>query len=404
MAETADSRKRRLDVFTTFLRLGCTSFGGPVAHLGYFRTEFVEKRRWFSDATYADLVALCQFLPGPASSQVGMAIGLSRAGYAGMVLAWIGFTLPSAVIMLLAAWGVASFTGDGSADWLKGLKLVAVAVVAQAVFAMARTLCPDRPRATLGLLACAILLAVANPWMQIAVIILGGLAGLWLFSDNVSEGDATTLGISVPRTAAIAALAIFAGLLLLLPLLRFLTESHLVALLDTFYRAGSLVFGGGHVILPLLQAGTVDTGWLNEAQFLAGYGAAQAIPGPLFTFAGYLGAIAQPSPNGLVGGVVALVAVFGSSFLLVLGALPFWDSLRRNQRARAALTGVNASVVGLLGAALYDPVWTAAVHAPIHVAFVLVAFLLLELWKVPPWLVVIIGAIAGIGLELAGQS
>jgi chromate transporter len=390
----ASQRSSPWEVFRAFLRLGLTSFGGPIAHLGYFRDECVARRGWLSERAYADLVALCQFLPGPASSQVGIGIGLSRAGLPGALAAWAGFTLPSALVMILFALGVAAWGEVLSSGALHGLKVVAVAVVAQAVWGMARQLCPDPPRLTLATAAAVTVLAWPTAWGQVGVIIAGGLLGLGLFRPQAQDGHAP-LPITVSRRMAVAALLLFFGLLIGLPVLAKMTGSHTLALVDAFYRAGSLVFGGGHVVLPLLQAEVVPTGWIGNEAFLAGYGAAQAVPGPLFTFAAYLGAAMGPAPNGWLGGLICLLAVFAPSFLLVLGALPFWERLRRQPRAQAALLGVNAAVVGLLLAALYHPVWTSAIDRPADFGLGLAAFVALIAWKLPPWLVVLGCALGG---------
>jgi chromate transporter len=382
------------EVVAVFLRLGLTSFGGPIAHLGYFREEFVGKRRWLDDMTYADVVALCQFLPGPASSQVGIAIGLSRAGYAGALAAWTGFTLPSAIALVAFAYGLDALGGAGGTGWLHGLKVAAVAVVAQAVLGMMRTLTPDRDRATIAVAAAAIVLALPSAWVQVAVIALGGLAGILLLHPHPPT-DHVSLPLNVSRRTGAIALAIFFALLAGLPLLAAGTSAQGIKLIDAFYRAGSLVFGGGHVVLPLLQEAVVPTGWVDGNAFLAGYGAVQAVPGPLFTFAAYLGAVMKPEPNGVAGAVLCLVAVFLPSFLLVVGALPFWEAIRRRSSAQAALAGVNGAVVGLLLAALYDPVWTAGITNPGDFALAIAAFLLLFMWKTPPWLVVVLCAIGG---------
>jgi len=380
------------DVLLAFLRLGLTSFGGPVAHLGYFRAEFVERRRWIDEHGYADLVALCQFLPGPASSQVGIALGLLRAGFAGALAAWVGFTTPSAVALILFAYGV-SRLGDiaGSAP-LHGLKIVAVAVVAQAVWSMARSLAPDRPRQTLAILAAALALWAPSTFGQVAAILAGGAIG-WGLLRGETRLAAASLGVPVSHPAALVALGLFFTLLVGLPIAAAATGDHGLALLDSFYRSGALVFGGGHVVLPLLQAAVVPPGWIGNDAFLAGYGAAQAVPGPLFTFAAYLGTAMGPTPSGWQGGVLCLAAIFLPSFLLVIGALPFWDALRGRAGAQAALQGVNAAVVGLLLAALYTPVWTSAILTPKDFILGLAALLLLAVWKLPPWLVVILGAL-----------
>ncbi|MBI3964909.1 MAG: chromate efflux transporter [Chloroflexi bacterium] len=382
------------EVLGVFTKLGLTSFGGPVAHLGYFRDEFVVRRRWLDEQTYADVVALCQFLPGPASSQVGMALGISRAGLPGGLAAWLGFTLPSALALALFAYGVNALGGAAGSGWLHGLKIVAVAVVAQAVWGMARSLCPDRERATLAIAAAIITLLWPAALGQVLVILVAGLLGYWLFP-RAAVSAAPPLRVPVSRGVAIGCWIAFFGLLLILPVLRGATGSHAVALFDSFYRAGSLVFGGGHVVLPLLQSEVVPPGWVTNEQFLAGYGAAQAVPGPLFTFAAYLGAVAGPAPNGWAGAALCLVAVFLPSAFLVVGALPFWDALRLRSDFQAALKGVNAGVVGLLLAALYHPVWTSAITAPADFALALLAFALLMFWKTPPWLVVAFTAAGG---------
>jgi chromate transporter len=382
------------EVFLAFLRLGLTSFGGPIAHLGYFREAFVVKRAWLDDRSYADLVALCQFLPGPASSQVGIAIGLFRAGYKGALAAWLGFTAPSAIAIVLFAYGIAWLGDAAGSGWLHGLKVAAVAVVAVAVLGMMRTLTPDRERATIAALATIAMLAVPSALAQVLVIVLGGLAGALLLPAEAPPGD-DELPLTIGRRAGALLLALFFLLLIGLPLLAAAVPSEPLKLVDAFYRAGSLVFGGGHVVLPLLQAAVVPQGWVSNDAFLAGYGAAQAVPGPLFTFAAYLGAVMSLPPNGWEGALLCLVAIFLPSFLLVLGALPFWEDLRRRSGARAALAGVNAAVVGLLIAAFYDPIWTVGVTNAADFALASAAFLLLFIWKVPPWAVVILCAIGG---------
>jgi chromate transporter len=387
------------EVLLVFLRLGLTSFGGPIAHLGYFHDEFVVRRRWLEEKTYADLVALCQFLPGPASSQVGLAIGLSRAGYLGALAAWLGFTMPSAIALVLFAYGVEAFGNALGSGWLHGLKVVAVAVVAQAVLSMMRSLAPDRERATLAVVATVLVIAIPSAWGQIGAIVLGGVAGVILFR-SLPPTDHVALPHPISRTVGALALVLFFVLLLGLPLLAAVIPSQALTLFEAFYRAGSLVFGGGHVVLPLLQASVVPPGWVSNDAFLAGYGAAQAVPGPLFTFAAYLGAVMGPPPNGWAGASLCLVAVFMPSFLLVFGALPFWDELRRRRWAQSALTGVNAAVVGLLLAALYNPVWTAGITSAADFALGCAAFLLLFRWKTPPWLVVVLSAAGGALISL----
>jgi chromate transporter len=385
-------------IFGVFLRLGLTSFGGPIAHLGYYRTEFVERRRWLSEAAYADLVALCQLLPGPASSQVGFAVGLSRGGLLGGAAAWLGFTLPSAVAMVLFAQGAAASTGPLSAGMLHGLQVAAVAVVAQAVWSMARSLCPDPPRATIAMVATLIVIAVPAAVGQIAAILAGAAAGAWLSREAPPAAPSARLPVPVPRTLAVAALALFGALLVGLPIAAAVTPVPAVAVGDAFYRAGALVFGGGHVVLPLLHAFVVEPGWVSESAFLSGYGAAQAVPGPLFTFAAYLGAIMEPPPSGWAGAALCLVAIFLPGLLLVLGVLPFWASLGRGAAMRASLRGVNAAVVGVLLGALYDPVWTKGIGGAADFGLALVAFTLLVIWKAPPWLAVLVSAAGGAAL------
>lgn len=381
-------------VFLVFLRLGLTSFGGPVAHLGYFRTEFVERRRWLGEAAYADLVALCQFLPGPASSQVGLALGLMRAGYAGALAAWAGFTLPSALALIALALGMAQAGDALPAGALHGLKVVAVAVVAQAVWGMARSLCPDAPRRALMLATAAVLTLWPGTVAQLLAIGVAGLAGL-LWMKPAADAPHESLPLPIGRRAGAVWLTLFFILLLGLPLLRLAFPSQALALVDAFYRAGALVFGGGHVVLPWLQASVVPTGWVEHDAFLAGYGATQAVPGPLFTFAAFLGASMQTTPSGWTGGVLALLAIFAPAFLLVAGALPFWESLRARPGARAALMGVNAAVVGLLIAALWNPVITSGIRGAGDALLAGVALLALMRWKWPPWGVVLACALAG---------
>ena len=380
------------EVFVAFLKLGLTSFGGPVAHLGYFRDEFVSRRGWFDDKAYGDLVALCQFLPGPASSQVGFAIGLLRAGPLGAAAAWAGFTLPSAVLMLAIALGGAALDSALAVGVLHGLKLVAVAVVAQAVLGMAKSLTPDRERAGIAVLAVACMVLFGGVFGQVGGILVGGALGLWLCRDD-RRVDVSDAEMPVSRTVGLVALAVFVGLLVLTPLLAGLGQGF--ALFDAFYRAGALVFGGGHVVLPLLETGTVGQGWLSQDAFLAGYGAAQAMPGPLFTFAAYLGAAGAPQPNGIWGAAIALVAMFLPGLLIVLAALPFWHGLRANPTAQAAMRGANAAVVGILALALYDPVFKSAVLSPLDFALALAGFVALVSWKVSPIWVVVALAVAG---------
>ena len=390
---------RALEILGVATRLGLTSFGGPVAHLGYFREEYVVRRRWLDEATYADLVALCQFLPGPASSQVGIAIGITRGGLLGGVAAWLGFTLPSAIALVLFAYGLRGL-GAADAGWLHGLKVAAVAVVALAVWGMARSLAPDRTRATIAIVCafCALLWPTGEG--QVAIIAGAALVGLWLLPTSAAA-TATVRLVPVSRTLGVSALVVFFGLLIALPIARQIAGSQALALFDSFFRVGSLVFGGGHVVLPLLQAEVVPPGWVTSETFVAGYGAAQAVPGPLFTFAAYLGAVMGPSPSGLAGAAIALVAIFLPSFFMIVGALPFWDTLRGRSSFQSALRGINAAVVGLLLAALYQPVWTSAIHGSADVGLALAAFGLLAFWKAPAWLVVVLAAGAGALLALA---
>ncbi len=384
---------RTFEVLGAATRLGLTSFGGPVAHLGYFHDEYVRRRKWVDDDTYADLVALCQFLPGPASSQVGIAIGITRAGLLGGFAAWLGFTLPSAVALVVFAYALTE-AGFTDAGWLHGLKLAAVAVVATAVWGMARMLAPDRERATMAIAAAMVAVAAPVAAVQVGIIVVAALVG-WRF---LAAGAAPALGperVQISRRLGACSLAIFFALLVALPVGRSLTTSSALAVVDSFFRAGSLVFGGGHVVLPLLQAEVVPPGWVTEEQFLAGYGATQAVPGPLFTFAAYLGAVRRAAPNGVAGAALALVAIFLPSFLLVVGVLPFWEGVRRHSGFQAALRGINASVVGILLAAVYHPVWTSAVVTRADVVIILAAFAALMFWQAPPWLVVILCALAG---------
>jgi chromate transporter len=388
-----------LEVLRIFLKLGLTCFGGPIAHIGYFRDEFVIRRKWIDEHAYADLVGLCQFLPGPASSQVGFSIGLLRAGYLGALAAWSGFTLPSAAALILFAYGARALSGPVGAGLLHGLKLTAVAIVAQAVWGMARNLCPDRERASIAVAAALIILFSTASVVQIGAIILGALAGLWLCR-GAAPSPSGHVEMPVSRTMGLIALGMFFVLLAGLPALRGLTGSTGVALFEAFYRSGALVFGGGHVVLPLLREAFVAPGWLSDDAFLAGYGAAQAVPGPLFTFAAYLGTVVSPEPHGLAGAALGLVGIFLPGILILLGALPFWDSFRKRASAQAVMRGVNAAVVGVLGAALYNPVWTTSVHSPRDFGIALVGFVLLVAWRAPPLLVVAFSAAAGMALTL----
>lgn len=388
---------RLREVFFTALRLGVTSFGGPVAHIGYFKAEYVTRRGWLDERTFADLLALSQFLPGPASSQLGIAIGTLRAGRIGGFAAWLGFTMPSAVLLILFAYGVDAIDDIAGAAWLHGLKIAAVAVVALAVWSMARTLAPDRSRATLAVAAAVAMLIAPGAFWQIAVIAGGGALG-WLFlrQDTARPVDGR---FRFSRTFGIASLALFASLLIGLSIASEALNSRWTEVFASFYRSGSLVFGGGHVVLPLLEAEVVEPGWVSRDGFVAGYGAAQAVPGPLFTFSAYLGSAIDFAPKPWLGGLFALGAIFLPSFLLVWGGLPFWDRLRANGPFRNAMLGVNAVVVGLLLAALYDPVWTSAITSAEDFALALVLLGLLAIWKLPPWLVVGIAALGGIMVD-----
>jgi chromate transporter len=398
-AETHLSRggrnARALEVFIVAGRLGLTSFGGPIAHIGYFQREYVARRRWLSETDFADLVGLCQFLPGPASSQLGIAIGMLRAGPLGGFAAWLAFTAPSAIAMLALA---AFFRGNdlSQSGWVQGLQLVAVAVVAQAVLSMWRTLAPDRLRSAIVLVAAVSLLLWTDPFAQVVVLAGGALLGWRLLTAPAAAAGRFQLSFGISRRVGIACLTLFAALLLALPLTRQASDSHTIALTDSFYRSGALVFGGGHVVLPLLESEVVPPDWVSEEDFLAGYGAAQAVPGPLFTFAAYLGSVAEPEPNGVTGGTIALLAIFLPAFLLVFGTIPLWSDLRRHTSVLAALGGVNAAVIGLLLAALYDPVFTSAVGSPLELAVALAAVTALVVIGTPPWVVVV-------GCLLAGQ-
>lgn len=382
------------EVFLAFLKLGLTSFGGPIAHLGYFRTEFVERRRWLDDRSYSDLVALCQFLPGPSSSQVGMALGLGRAGWPGLLAAWAGFTLPSAIALILFAYGIAQYQGLAVSGWVQGLKIVAVAIVAQAVWGMARTLCPDRPRAALAIGTALITLALPSTLGQLTAIAMAGVYGWWRLNiPYAPRSMAHTYPLS--RTLGIVALFLFVALLIGLPLGVAATGSPTLGLLEGVYRAGALVFGGGHVVLPLLQTTVVVDGFVSNADFLTGYGAAQAVPGPLFTFTAYLGTVADGALGGWTGAVVLLGAIFLPALLVLIAALPFWEALRHRAGIQSAMAGVNAGVVGILLSALYDPVWTSAIHSKTDFGLALAAFALLVYGRMPPALVVVLTGAAG---------
>lgn len=401
----AAGRGSLAEVFTVALRLGLTSFGGPIAHLGYFRSEYVERRRWLDEATYADLVAVSQSLPGPSSSMLGMSIGTLRAGLAGGVAAWLGFTLPSAVMLVLFGYG-ADAVGSDADGWLHGLKVVAVAVVALAVWSMAKSLAFDRVRGSVAILAAILMLSWQETAAQFMVIAAGAGVGWLLLGRHRGEASAPApsessaspappVRVPLGRRTVVVCASLFVGLLVALPVARHNLDNQAVNVADGFYRSGALVFGGGHVVLPLLESEVVDHGWLSEERFLAGYGAAQAVPGPLFTFGGYLGTVMEPEPNGVPGAVLGLVAIFLPGYLLMMGALPLWGALRTRPQVQASLAGVNAAVVGILLAALYDPVATSAIRAPTDFALALAAFGALALWKVPPWVVVILAAATG---------
>jgi chromate transporter len=393
-AAPVGGRGSPLETFWVATKLGLTSFGGPIAHLGYFHAEYVRRRKWIDEKSYADLMALCQFAPGPTSSKMNFSIGLLRAGYLGALLSWVGFTLPSAAALVLFAYGAGALTGPVGTGLLHGLKLVAVTIVAQAVWGMAKTLCPDRERASIAGVAALIVVLSASAFSQLGAILFGAVAGAALCRKNPATGG-EQVPIKVSRPVGVAALALFFGLLFALPLLRGLTGSQAVAMTEAFYRSGALVFGGGHVVLPLLREAVVAPGWVSEDAFLAGYGAAQAVPGPLFTFAAYLGAVMQAEPTGLAGAALGLVFIFLPGLLLHLGTLPFWESFRRRTGTQAVMRGINAAVVGLLGGALYSPIWTSSVRAPEDFAVVLVGFVLLMAWKAPPVLVVAVSALGG---------
>lgn len=384
-------------VLLIFLRLGVTSFGGPIAHIGYFREEFVMRRKWLGESEFADLVALCQFLPGPASSQVGFALGVSRAGLVGGLAAWTGFTLPSAILLFAFAQVASSLKSPAALAAIHGLKIVAVAVVAQAVWGMARTLTPDARRAAVAVIAAAVVLFAAGSLVQIGAIVIGAVAG-YFFCRQALGAPTGHLAFPIGRRFGVAMLTIFGVLLVALPLAA--SQNHALAVADAFYRSGALVFGGGHVVLPLLHDAVVSKGWVSQGAFLAGYGAAQAVPGPLFTFAVFLGAVLNTPPNNLVGAVLALAAIFLPGILILLGALPFWDDFRKRMDAQAVMRGVNAAVVGILAAALYNPLWTTAILDWKDVALALVGFAALTAIKAPPWTVVAGTVLAAIAFQL----
>jgi chromate transporter len=371
-------------------RLGLTSFGGPTAHLGYFHEEYIRRRKWMDEKTYADLVALAQFLPGPASSQVGIGIGVMRAGVLGGIVSFIGFTFPSVIALILFATLLTNYD-VGEAGWIHGLKIVAVAVVAHAILGMAKNLTPDLKRKAIALLALIGTLVAQSAITQVGVILVAALIGFLLYNKQLIVLDKTKSNFPISKKISALCFALFFGLLFLLPFMRELTGSYWIAMFDSFYRSGSLVFGGGHVVLPLLEQEFVPTGWITEEAFLAGYGATQAVPGPLFTFAAYLGTVMK----GWLGGLVATIAVFLPAFLLILGALPFWDQLRNNPKIKGAIMGVNAAVIGILISALYHPIWTSSILAPMDFALAALLFSMLSYWKLPPWMIVITGAFGG---------
>ncbi len=383
-----------LEVLWVSIRLGLTSFGGPIAHLGYFHEEYVKRRKWIDEQSYADLVALCQSLPGPTSSMVGSAIGFARAGMLGGLVHWFGFTLPSALALIAFAYGIGVVGAASGAGWLHGLKLVAVPVVALALWGMACSLCPDRERATLAILTAIVALAWPTAAGQVLPIVAAGFIGWWFFPPAKTP-PALHIRVPISQLTGMVCWIVFLGLLLVLPLVRQVISSQTLAVFDSFYRAGALVFGGGHVVLPLLQAEVVAPGWVTNEQFVAGYGAAQAVPGPLFTFSTYLGFVMQPEPNGLAGAALALVAIFLPGILMTAGSLPFWDLLRTRASFQSAIRGINAAVVGLLLAAFYHPVWTSAIFKPLDFGLAILAFGLLAFWKCPPWLVVVLTALGG---------
>lgn len=396
MKQTNSKRgfKSLLEILLISTRLGLTSFGGPTAHLGYFHEEYVRRRKWMDEKSYADLVALSQFLPGPSSSQVGIGIGVMRAGVLGGITSFIGFTLPSVIVLILFA---LLLTGSdiGNAGWIHGLKIVAVAVVAHAIIGMAKNLTPDLKRKAIALFALIGTLLWQSAFTQVGVILIAAFFGYLVFKQHDEVGEVKS-NFPIAKRISVICLALFFGLLFLLPVLREVTGSFWVAMFDSFYRSGSLVFGGGHVVLPLLEQELVPNGWISEESFLAGYGATQAVPGPLFTFAAYLGTVMK----GWQGGLVATFAVFLPAFLLILGALPFWDSLRNNPKVKGAIMGVNAAVIGILISAFYFPIWTSSILASADFALAAILFSMLAYWKLPPWIIVVTGAIGGSLLSL----
>ncbi|GAK10500.1 chromate efflux transporter [Geomicrobium sp. JCM 19039] len=383
--------RQLLEILIVSFRLGVTSFGGPVAHLGYFHEEYVRRRQWMDEKSYADLVALSQFLPGPASSQVGIGIGVARGGVVGGLVSFVGFTLPSVVLLIVFAY-IAQSYGVLDAGFIQGLKIVAVVIVAHAILGMAGNLTPDMTRKAIALGALVLTLLIPHFMIQIIVIITAAVVGFWLYrGERLAKDETLNLLLPLSRRFGVVCLALFVVLLFGLPMLSQLSTNVWIGVVDSFYRAGALVFGGGHVVLPLLEREFVPTGLISAESFLAGYGAAQAVPGPLFTFAAYIGA----DLGGWVGGLIATAAIFLPAFLLILGALPFWNTLRQNDSARAALMGVNAAVVGILIAAFYTPIWTSAIVGPLEFAFAAILFFMLVYWKLPPWLIVVTGVIGG---------
>jgi len=387
------------EVFLAFLKLGLTSFGGPIAHLGYFREEFVEKRKWLDTAAYSDLVALCQFLPGPSSSQVGMAIGLMRAGVGGSFAAWLGFTLPSALALIATGIGIAQIDMGTHSGLLHGLKLVAAAVIVQAIWAMAKIHCTELRRVAVGLMAAGSSLMVTSTYNQVAVIVVGGILGIFLFKVNTTFNE-PQINIPISRKTGFILLILFLALLAGLPLLTSTISNYGLDLFAKFFQTGSFVFGGGHVVLPLLQSQVVTNGWVSNDAFLAGYGLTQAVPGPLFTFAAYIGAVSNQSPSGWIGGAIALAGIFAPSFFMVLGIMPFWNEFRKNTNMQKSMIGINAAVVGLLLAALYNPIWTSTVLKLQDLMLIAVYYLALQFWRKPPWMVVIAGALIGTVLPI----
>ncbi|MBA2936764.1 chromate transporter [Paenibacillus sp. CGMCC 1.16610] len=378
-----------LEILAVSAKLGVTSFGGPIAHLGYFHNEYIRRRKWLNEQDYADIVALCQFLPGPASSQVGIAVGIVRAGMLGGLTAWLGFTLPSVIALVLFALLLQGFD-IGSTGWIHGLKIVAVAIVVQAILGMGQKLAPDRNRATIAVLVAAVTVLWQTAISQVLLIGIAGIVGMFLYK-NSPTSNTTSLSIPISRNVAMLSLGVFFGLLILPPSLRQMVHVQWLSMFDSFYRSGSLVFGGGHVVLPMLEREVVPTGWVSKSDFLAGYGAAQAVPGPLFTFAAYLGTMI----GGVKGAIIATTAIFLPAYLLVVGALPFWHTLRKSAKVQGAIVGINAAVVGILLAALYNPLWITAILAPVDFVLAMILFVMLVFWKLPPWVVVIAGALGG---------